>query len=126
MAFDYDRGSKNGYFTENNILYFRVRVRVRVRVTLRLVVYRQSVRLDAKSLEVHDHHLGMWPDLLRYHCSVGAAGRGVTAGQTAIFCSAPFQFILRMKDAVLEDRVFLLKRTRRLGPTFNPIASSLV
>jgi hypothetical protein len=31
-----------------------VRVRVRVRVTLRLAVYRQSVRLGAKPPEVHD------------------------------------------------------------------------
>jgi hypothetical protein len=35
----------------------RVRVRVRVRVTLRLAVYRQSVRLGAKSLEIHDHRV---------------------------------------------------------------------
>jgi hypothetical protein len=32
----------------------RVRVRVRVRVTLRLVVYRRSVRLGDKPLETHD------------------------------------------------------------------------
>jgi hypothetical protein len=34
-----------------------VRVRVRVRVTLRLAVYRQSVRLGYKPLEIHDQQL---------------------------------------------------------------------
>jgi hypothetical protein len=33
-----------------------VRIRVRVRVTLRLAVYRPSVRLGAKSFETHDHY----------------------------------------------------------------------
>jgi hypothetical protein len=32
----------------------QVRVSVRVRVTLRLAVYRQSVRLGDKPLEIHD------------------------------------------------------------------------
>jgi hypothetical protein len=35
-------------------LCFRVRVRVRVRVTLRPAAYRQSVRLGARPLEIHD------------------------------------------------------------------------
>jgi hypothetical protein len=41
------------------------RVRVRVRVTLRLTVYRQSVRLDAKPREAHDQRLmhGPWIQL---------------------------------------------------------------
>jgi hypothetical protein len=33
------------------------RVRVRVRVTLRLAVYRQSVRFDDKPLETHDQYI---------------------------------------------------------------------
>jgi hypothetical protein len=37
--------------------FCRVRVRVRVRVTLRLAVYRQSVRLGAEPLETHGQNL---------------------------------------------------------------------
>jgi hypothetical protein len=39
-----------------NILDWLESVRVRVRVTLRLEVYRQSVRLGAKPLETHDQY----------------------------------------------------------------------
>jgi hypothetical protein len=37
--------------------YSRVSVKVKVKVTLRLAVYRQSVRLRVKSLETHDQRI---------------------------------------------------------------------
>jgi hypothetical protein len=44
---------------------YRVRVRVRVRITLRLVVYRQPVRLCDKPLETHDHNFYFTTEDLR-------------------------------------------------------------
>jgi hypothetical protein len=42
------------YWLANIPQLTKLRVRVRVRVTLRLAVYRQSIRLDDKTLHTHD------------------------------------------------------------------------
>jgi hypothetical protein len=49
-----NRNSSLTHFSLTAAVWQWVRVRVRVRVTLRLVVYRQSLRLGAKILEDHD------------------------------------------------------------------------
>jgi hypothetical protein len=49
--------SKTTDMFENGVLF---EARISVRVTLRLVVYRQSVRLGAKPLEAHDQRYIFW------------------------------------------------------------------
>jgi hypothetical protein len=45
----------NGLYSDYNCNKVEVEVEVKVQVTLRLAIYRQSVRFGAKHLEDHDH-----------------------------------------------------------------------